>query len=225
VREQRTDTKRQLAKTVMGAMLPRRMFVTRGAPRDRLVYLTFDDGPDPVHTPRLLDVLREHDVPATFFLIGERAAEHLSVVKRMAGEGHAVGHHSYHHARPEGVSATTLEEEVMRTRAVLADVLGYRPTLFRPPYGRVTAAKLACLWRTRQCVVLWNVDSHDFSCTSAEEVRDLFRRQPLESGDIVLMHDNHPYAGDFLPELIEATRARGLRFGSLASMGRWPWTR
>lgn len=225
MREQRPDAKRQLAKAVMAGVLPRRLFVTSGSPREQVVYLTFDDGPEPEHTPHLLDVLREHDVPATFFLIGERAAAHTSLVKRMAAEGHAIGHHSYLHDRPEAVSPETLADEVHRSRSVLSDVLGYRPTLFRPPYGRVSPAKLARLWCAGQCVVLWNVDSNDFSCASAGEVRALFRKQPLEAGDIVLMHDNHPYAGDFLPELIETTRASGLRFDSLESMGRWPWTR
>ncbi|MCU0691481.1 MAG: polysaccharide deacetylase family protein [Polyangiaceae bacterium] len=223
MRTETRDFKRQLLKNVMAATLPRRMFMVRGPRRSGAVFLTFDDGPDPHHTPKLLDVLRANRVTATFFLIGQHAQQHLHLVKRMAAEGHAVGHHSYCHGAPERTSAEQLDDDVRRCRQLLGDVLGHQPVLFRPPLGKVTPRKLLRLWRAGQSVVLWNIDSHDFSCEDPDEVRALFRREPLVAGDIVLMHDNHAHAATILPELVSQTRVRGLQFATLEPWVRLPW--
>jgi peptidoglycan/xylan/chitin deacetylase (PgdA/CDA1 family) len=174
--------------------------------------LTFDDGPHPEHTPRLLDLLKDQRVTATFFVIGQRATRHPELVRRMAAEGHLVGNHSFSHSEPRATTARQLLDEVRQTRDLLAEVLGGPTTLFRPPRGQVTAWKLWRLWRAGQTVVLWNVDPKDFAQTSADAVRAWFRDRPLRGGDVVLMHDNHPHAAELLPDLITDARQRGLTF-------------
>ena len=203
---------RQWLRAGLASVLPRRMFLVRGPAGCRSVCLTFDDGPHPEYTPRLLDVLKECGVPATFFVIGQQAERHPEIVRRMADEGHAVGHHSYFHEEPHRVSARQLSEEVRRTRELLRGLLGTAPDLFRPPYGNLTAAKLWRLWGAGQSVVLWSTDPMDYARRSADEVGEWFERNPLSGGDLVLLHDAYPYAAAALPGLVDSARARGLTF-------------
>jgi peptidoglycan/xylan/chitin deacetylase (PgdA/CDA1 family) len=203
---------RQLVRAAMAAALPRRWFLVRGPVHGDGVCLTFDDGPHPENTPPLLDALKEHGVRATFFVIGRQAEQHPDLVRRMAAEGHVVGHHSYTHSEPAETSARQLDDEVRRTRELLSSLVGGESCLFRPPKGKVTAGKLWRLWRAKQTVVLWNADPKDYARASDAEVREWFRDHPLRAGDVVLMHDNHPHAARVVPDLVEAARRGGLRF-------------
>lgn len=203
---------RQLARAGLAVALPRRWYLVRGPRRSASVCLTFDDGPHPVHTPRILDALRSVGATATFFVVGERAERYPHLVRWIVAEGHALGHHSFTHSNPALTSAAQLLDEVRRTRAVLHGITGRAPVLFRPPNGKLTARKALGLWRAGQSVILWNVDPKDFSRGSADELRDWFRQRPLVGGDVVLLHDNQPHAAGAIPELVRATRARGLTF-------------
>jgi peptidoglycan/xylan/chitin deacetylase (PgdA/CDA1 family) len=204
---------RQFLRRALALALPRRLFVVNGPARCRVVCLTFDDGPDPDHTPRLLDVLRDLNIPATFFVIGERAARYPEIVRRIADQGHALGHHSYHHREPDGMTSRGLSDEVSRTRALLKSLVGSDVCLFRPPKGKLTVASLWRLWIGGQTVVLWNTDPKDYAMASADSLRAYFDNHPLCGGDIVLLHDTHARAAEILPELAAQTRARGLSFG------------
>ena len=103
---------RQIARKALVAVLPRRRFLASGPTSDGAVCLTFDDGPHPEHTPRLLDVLAAQGIHATFFVVGARAAAHPEIVRRVVAEGHAIGHHSYHHREPRETTADELLAEV-----------------------------------------------------------------------------------------------------------------
>lgn len=203
---------RQLLRTGLAATLPRRLFMTRGPSDGRTVCLTFDDGPHPVYTPRLLDVLRDRGVRATFFLIGREAERYPDIVRRAVDEGHAVGNHTFSHSDPGSTSARRLIEEVHRTNVLLAELSGRAPKLFRPPHGKVTASKLWRLWQEGQTVVLWNVDPKDYSRGAPDKVLAWFRERPVRGGDLVVMHDPVPHAIDVLPSLIDEARGRGLAF-------------
>lgn len=203
---------RQRAKGVVGWAMPLRMFIAGGPVAGGRICLTFDDGPHPDNSARVLDVLGEHGVKATFFVIGERAARHPELVARAAREGHVVGNHTYFHLDPKKTSAVALIREVRQTRRLLAELLGETSDLFRPPLGAVTAAKLLGLWAVRQTVVLWNSDPLDYRAQSADCVRSWFEAHPLAPGALVLMHDDRPFAAQVLPELIRSARDRGLTF-------------
>ncbi len=203
---------RQLVRGAMATALPRGRFMVRGPRHSNAVCLTFDDGPDPDHTPRVLDALKAAGVPATFFVIGQRAERHPDLVRRIVAEGHALGHHTFTHSDPRRTSARRFLDEVRRTRELLRSVAGVSPTLFRPPHGKLTPGKLWGLWRQGQTVVLWNVDPKDFSRNSDGELREWFRGRRPEGGDIVLLHDDRPFAAGVLGELIGEARGRGLTF-------------
>lgn len=206
---------RQGVRRLLAATLPRRLLLVQGPADSRALCLTFDDGPDPEHTPRLLKVLKELNVPATFFVIGERAARYPDLVRRMAAEGHLIGHHSYTHSDPARTSAAQLIGEVRRSGALLADILGGPSRWFRPPHGKLTAAKLWRLCRSGQTVVLWNADPKDYACPTAADVRRWFQQRPLQGGDLVLMHDTCPHASEVVPDLVADCRARGLTFATI----------
>jgi peptidoglycan/xylan/chitin deacetylase (PgdA/CDA1 family) len=206
---------RQRVKSLMGATCPPRMLIASGPVAGGSVCLTFDDGPHSENTPRVLDVLGEHGVPATFFVIGERAERHPDLVVRAAREGHAVGNHTFFHREPSETSAAALLGEVRTTRRLLAELLG-RPTgLFRPPKGVVSVAKLLRLWAARQTVVLWDTNPLDYRAKSADEVRSWLRANPLRPGALVLMHDDRPFASQVLSEMIRAARDSGLTFTTI----------
>src|SRR5437016_5141960 len=167
----RRSPMRQLFRHVLAATLPRRRYLVSGPADSRSVCLTFDDGPHPEHTPRLLDVLRKLEVRASFFVVGREAEHYPDLVRRLADEGHVVGHHSYHHAAPAATSASQLLKEVRQTRDILTRLLGRTSDFFRPPQGKLTLAKLWKLWRAAQTLVLWNVDPRDYARNSPGELR------------------------------------------------------
>src|SRR5690606_35220120 len=117
-------TIRQVIRSAMTAALPRRRFIVRGPRSAQQVALTFDEGPHPEHTPRLLDELARHDIKATFFVVGREAERHPGIVERAAREGHAIGHHSWTHSEPSETPAPRLLDEVRRSIELLQSITG-----------------------------------------------------------------------------------------------------
>jgi len=179
------------------------------------VYLTFDDGPDPVNTPRVLDVLARFGARATFFVIGRNASAYPALVQRMSAEGHTVGNHTFTHGEPSEVSARTLGDEVRRTRDLLSTLTGKVPRLVRPPKGKVTVSKLLTLWRDGQTVVLWSRDPKDYECETASVLADRLAASRPAPGDIVLLHDRVAHTADVLDRLLTDCTARGLTCSGL----------
>jgi glycosyltransferase involved in cell wall biosynthesis/peptidoglycan/xylan/chitin deacetylase (PgdA/CDA1 family) len=202
-------------KTALATLLPRRLFLTHGSTSSGAVCLTFDDGPHPEYTPRLLDVLQRQRIRATFFVVGQLAEQYPDLVQRMAAEGHAVGHHSYTHMRPQATSACRLGDEVRRSCDLLGRLLGKPVSLFRPPHGHLTAAKLWRLWQAQQTVVLWNRDPKDYACPAPDLLSQWFRRQPLQAGDLVLLHDSRAHAATVVSEIADCVRRRGMGFATI----------
>jgi peptidoglycan/xylan/chitin deacetylase (PgdA/CDA1 family) len=207
---------RQLVREGLGRVLPRRYFAIDG-PSRRSIYLTFDDGPHPEHTPRLLDALGALGIPATFFVVGERAERHTDLLRRMAAEGHEIGHHSWSHGEPRATTAATLVAEAERGRLFLRTQAGVDSRLFRPPKGEVTLTKLLALWRAGYSVTLWSTDPRDYAARSGREVEAFFENQPLKGGEIVLLHDRHPHAASALPTIAREACGRGLAFSTITA--------
>jgi len=206
---------RQMLRRGMAAVLPRRMFLVHGSPLTNAVCLTFDDGPHPALTPKILDVLAEQHVKATFFVIGREAQQHPELIRRMAAEGHTIAHHSFSHSRPGEISIAALLEEIRQTDEVLRRAGANPAPMLRPPFGKVTAGTLWKLWREKIGIVLWNRDPKDFSGKSSDQMRRWLEHRPLRGGDVVLLHDTVAATADFLPELIKTTRAANLQFATV----------
>jgi peptidoglycan-N-acetylglucosamine deacetylase len=135
--------------------------VLHGNPANNRVALTFDDGPDIRFTPQVLDILAKHDVKATFFLIGARAGAHREITKRIHDEGHAIGNHTYWHPNLPNESLERLRWELTETEKVIEDIIGFKPRLFRSPYGALNEEIVKTLSEMDHTVIGWDVDSVD----------------------------------------------------------------
>ncbi len=205
---------KQFARKALATFLPSHI-IAQGPATSRSVYLTFDDGPHPKHTSYLLDILKAHDVKATFFVIGRLAEKYPELVRRIQEEGHMVGNHSFYHPNPNSVPASFLLNGIDRTDRLLAEMVGNKDFFYRPPYGKLTTWKLLRLLLAKRKIVLWNVDAKDYACQSAEELLDRFQKRPIASGDVVLLHDRLPYASAVIPHLAGVAKERGLRFTTI----------
>lgn len=203
---------------VCEAVLSPDWMMFHGSRQSRAVALTFDDGPHPEHTPRLLDELARLQIRATFFVIGECAQQRPDLIRRIAAEGHAIGHHTWTHSNPEITSARTFAEEVGRTQAFLEQTIGQPCRLFRPPRGQLTVLKTLGLWLQRQNIVLWNVDSDDCRVGSSQLAPEWIRSWRPQSGDVVLLHDDSPLAAKLVDPMSERVQAARLRFATVPEM-------
>jgi peptidoglycan/xylan/chitin deacetylase (PgdA/CDA1 family) len=199
--------------------LPRRKEYARGdAAAAAAVALTFDDGPHPATSPRLLDLLRAHDARATFFVLGERAARYPEIVRRMAREGHALGIHGLRHRTLVLQSAREIERDLREARRLIEAAAGARPVrLLRPPYGfkSVTLARVArSLGLT---VVAWSVDPRDYDPIPPDLLLARVRAR-MRPGSIVLLHERRDAETtlEALPAVLGLCRDRGWRCVSLA---------
>ncbi|HEY4099483.1 MAG TPA: polysaccharide deacetylase family protein [Gemmatimonadales bacterium] len=205
---------RQAARAVLLRVVPRSMLIASLPRGSGSVALTFDDGPHPVWTPKILDALGAAGARATFFLIGAHAAAHPDVVRRIAAEGHAVGHHSWTHSEPAATSAKMLLQETAQTRRLLEDLTGAPVPLFRPPHGKLTTTKLIGVWRQRNAIVLWNEDPKDFRMAAADELVGWARTRTWRPGEIILLHDVHEHTAAAIPAILAATPIRFVALGT-----------
>jgi peptidoglycan/xylan/chitin deacetylase (PgdA/CDA1 family) len=152
---------------------------------DPVAALTFDDGPHPVFTPRVLDVLDRHRARATFFMVGAAARRYPALVERVRGAGHAIGNHTEHHAPVGALGRRRRCEEI---RACARALPAARPRLFRAPYGRVTVGVSVDAFALGYQTVAWSVDVGDWwDADSARMAADLEGR--VGPGSVVLLHD------------------------------------
>ncbi len=197
----------QAMKRALTAVLPRDRYLVSGptTPRSEKpgcsdgrtpveIALTFDDGPHPEWTPAVLDALASAGWTGTFFVIGERAEQHPELVRRIVAEGHAIGNHTYTHSVPGETSTATFLDEVRRTDELIKRLTGIPTALVRPPLGKLNWGKFRGLWTAQRTIVLWNVDPKDFAMREESGAALWAGSYCPRSGDIVLLHDRHPYA-------------------------------
>ena len=152
------------------------------------IALTFDDGPHPRLTARILEILDRYQTRATFFMVGENIRNYPDTAREVIRRGHEVGNHSFSHHRIPTLGKEAIEEEIEKCEDALEELCEYRAHLFRPPQGAVNAYVEGCTERGDYTLVLWSLDTRDWECKSREQIVDevLSKVQP---GDIILMHD------------------------------------
>jgi peptidoglycan/xylan/chitin deacetylase (PgdA/CDA1 family) len=172
-------------------------------------YLTFDDGPDPQWTPRVLETLARTGVRATFFVVGRLAQHSAGLLREIRAAGHVVGNHAFSHRHPWTLTRARARSEVRSGSDAIAQALGERPHWFRPPHGRLGAYLVEAAREEGQRVALWSVSAVDWGPLGTPD-RIRARLDEIRAGDIVLMHDgplrhNRPdHTLQVLPSLLAA---------------------
>ena len=192
-----------------------------GKVEEKKIALTFDDGPHPTLTPEILAILEENDVKASFFVIGVNAEKHPELVAREAAAGHEVGLHTYTHLRLPEKNAAVIGDELRQEQTLLAPLVGgISPSLFRPPEGVCTEAVKEAATENGCTVVLWSVDTRDWTHRPAADIAAAVLRE-VRPGSIILMHD-YISGGSPTPEalqiLLPALRREGYTFCTVSEL-------
>lgn len=175
---------------------------------ENAVYLTFDDGPDPIITPWILDLLKERNIQATFFCVGANAEKHPELVERILSEGHSIGNHSMRHEKGVKTANNSYFESVREAQGYISS------SLFRPPYGRL---KISQTWKLKKDyqIIMWSWLSYDFDHSISIETILSKAQKQIKAGDILVLHDN-PKCADrvkiLLPQLLDMILGKKLVF-------------
>jgi peptidoglycan/xylan/chitin deacetylase (PgdA/CDA1 family) len=174
------------------------------------VILTFDDGPDPVHTPRILDTLKKYNIQAIFFVIGRKGQEHPEILQRILSEGHTVGNHTQNHPLFFALlNGKKVASEIDLFTKNIEPLVSKKISIFRPPIGYTNPIIARTLRKRRFKIVAWNVRSYDSFKNRESLLKRLMKTTP---GSIVLLHDNLEQTADILEEYIVQTQANGIIF-------------
>lgn len=183
---------------------------------EMVVALTFDDGPDEVMTPKVLAILKQYNIKATFFLIGAKVVQQPHIVRELMAEGHSIGNHTYSHKGLFPLSgAKEVEMELRKCSSVIADISGEQPKLFRPPFGVTNPIIGSVVRKMGLNSIGWSVRSLDtVSKRSREDVcRSII--QQLHPGAVILLHDRCDEADILLQTLIPQIIEKGYRFTTI----------
>ncbi|MDR0801469.1 polysaccharide deacetylase family protein [Fluviicola sp.] len=175
------------------------------------VFLTFDDGPDPVHTPKILDILQKYEIKALFFVIGQKALENPELIQRIISEGHEIGNHTQNHPIFFAMySRKKVAEEIDTAENTLKILTQRNLSLFRPPIGYMNPGIASILRKRNLKIVGWNVRSYDSFKNEEQLLKRLIRL--TKKGNIVLMHDNLEHTSAVLETYIQHAQSNGIIF-------------
>ncbi|MCX6107255.1 MAG: glycosyltransferase [Proteobacteria bacterium] len=206
--------------------IPAPMVYERSGLMDKAIAITFDDGPDEIFTPKVLDILAREHVPATFFLIGSNAARHTDIVRRIYDEGHEIGNHSFSHPNFAEISSPRMSLELHSTERIIEALTGHSTLLFRPPFGGYdddeslkSAQTLAAAGRNGLLTVTIGIDPRDWE--SGASVDGILQAARSRSGSMMLLHDaggDRSVTVAALPLLIDQFRKAGYRFTTVSGL-------
>ncbi|HHT73527.1 MAG TPA: polysaccharide deacetylase family protein [Firmicutes bacterium] len=200
----------------------------RGRKDTNMVALTFDDGPSLEFTPAILDILKEYNVPAAFFMVGTHVEKYPEIARRIVEEGHEIGNHTHNHRNVPTLSAKDLQYELVQATAAIVEATGQYPQYVRPPRGMYDGRFRRLANLMGQEIILWTISSRDwrYGVSPQAIIRNVISR--VKGGDIILFHDSGALirneGGDrratvlALPQVIEALQAKGLQIVPLAEL-------
>jgi len=192
--------------------------ISRGNSSLNYVALTFDDGPHPVHTPRLLDMLKRANVKATFYVVGSRVKLYPHIVARMVAEGHEIGNHTWNHPNLSKMSPDAVRRELNTSRDAIVAATGVKPRTMRPPYGALTPAQRTWIkGEYGYSTILWSVDPQDWKYRNTATVTNNVLKSSGK-GSLILLHDIHRTSVDAVPAIVDTLLGRGLRFVTVSQL-------
>ena len=180
----------------------------------KVVALTFDDGPNPATTNQALDTLSKYGIKATFFVLGKNVSGNEEILKRMKADGHVIGNHSWSHPVLSKLSLDEAKKQITDTEDALTKVLGSSSKLMRPPYGAITDDIRNSLDLS---FIMWDVDSLDWKSKNEAAILTEIQRQ-VRNGSIILMHDIHAETVNALPKIIDYLKEQGYHFVTVPEM-------
>lgn len=187
--------------------------------REKAVALTFDDGPVREGTPNVLEVLKRHNVKATFFMIGMEAERHPSLARQVAAEGHEIGNHTYLHTRLKGKDRHSVEEAVRNGAQAIEKVIGVKPAVFRGP-GAPNKSSATLISGYVDNVILWSIDTIDWKGVTGDALVNKVVAE-IHPGAIILMHDfcyDGPSKAKTLDTLIARLKTLGYTFKTVSQL-------
>lgn len=191
-------------------------YINRGPTAGNRIALTFDDGPHPEQTPRLLDELQRHGVHATFFMIGQHIAKHPELARRVLAEGHDIGNHTFTHPKLSELPNVKVEEEIQQTEEILHSVLNHRAIWFRPPFGMLRRDQRALVEKRGMRSVLGDVSTGDWAIPPEEKIMAKF--DEATAGSIIICHDFSAPTANCLGAALKSFRNRNLMPVSLSNL-------
>lgn len=187
---------------------------------EKVVAFTYDDGPNPPYTNQLLNVLKRHQVKATFFVIGKEVEKHPEIIKQISAQGHEIGNHSYSHQRMVFKNPSFIRTEVEKTDQLLRQLGVTQEIHFRAPYGRKLIVLPYILSQMKKKNILWNISPNDYKASSPQEIENLIL-QKIVPGSIIVLHDGggdrkHTVAAT--DRLIEQLQQKGYTFKTVSEL-------
>lgn len=182
----------------------------------KLVALTFDDGPSSTTTPRLLDILYEKDVKATFFMLGSAMSANPDMARRAEKENHVVASHTMYHQNLIHLSAEAVKNDISEATSVFKDILGRNPAFVRPPYGNINNNVRSNVGAP---MILWSVDTLDWQNKNVDSILAITKEQ-VHDGAIILMHDIYDTTVDAVPVVIDELRKEGYEFVTVPELAK-----
>lgn len=183
--------------------------ITRGVESGRIA-LTYDDGPKPTDTARVLKELEQQNAKATFFCVGSHARRHPTLLRELRQAGHEIGSHTNSHVSLMKVSSQQAFDDIREGREAIEDVLGEPCPLFRPPHGLIPPLLLRSVWKSGCTIVLWTVSTRDYLALPIQTLCNRIRTRGISSGDIVLLHDTSEAAPELTRTLCQLAEDQNL---------------
>jgi len=194
---------------------------------EKVIALTFDDGPSPEWTPQILDELKKSDVKATFFMVGKFVEKYPEIARRAVKEGHEIGNHTFSHPVLFFASPDQIKKEILQAEAAIKNATGKSTTLFRPPKAWLTEERKKEIKDLGYTIVLWTLNSKDWVTFHDKHIRRYLLKR-VRSGDIILFHDSGGFFGieggnriqtvKTIPRLIEQLKEGGYRFVTVGEL-------
>lgn len=182
------------------------------------IAMTFDDGPNPETTPRLLKMLEQRGIKATFFVLGSRAVASPNIIKQMIAQGHEVANHSWDHPQLPKIPVAAADKQIADTNAVIEQITGLKIHNVRPPYGAMTPALRAHLReKFGSTFIYWSVDPLDWKDRNPTIIHDRILKN-VHPGAIILSHDIHPTTVDAMPKTLDDLIAKGYKFVTVSQL-------
>lgn len=186
-------------------------------PDQPMVAITFDDGPSKDYTPIILDVLKENDARATFFVLGNEVKKNKETLVRMVDEGNEIGNHSYNHKDLTSISDYELYQQIVGTDEFIEDITGIKPTVMRPPYGFVNDRISSRIYKP---IILWSLDTLDWQNRNTEKICSNILDN-VKDGDIILMHDIYGTTADAVKIVVPELVKRGYQLVTVSELNQY----